>query len=86
MPFRIWTSAALLRAEFFEDSDHLFLFEHDRKRLNAIIIDWIETANFREAQEGEVSTAALAKLVRGIAMVGGQIAMFGGQVFGGQFI
>lgn len=72
----------LLRAEFFEDSDHLFLFEHDRKRLNAIIIDWIETAKFREAQEGAVRAPALAKLVRGIA---GTIAMFGGQIaeFGG---
>ena len=72
----------LLRAEFFEDSDHLFLFEHDRKRLNAIIIDWIETTKFREAQEGAVSAPALAKLVRGIA---GTIAMFGGQIaeFGG---
>lgn len=70
----------MLRAEFFEDSDHLFLFEHDRKRLNAIIIDWIETAKFREAQEGAVGTAALAKLVRGIAMFGGQIAVFGGQL------
>jgi pimeloyl-ACP methyl ester carboxylesterase len=76
----------LLRAEFFEDSDHLFLFERDRKRLNAIIIDWIETAKFREAQEGEVGTAALAKLVRNIALVGGQIAMFGGQMFSGQYI
>jgi dienelactone hydrolase len=74
----------LLRAEFFEDSDHLFLFEHDRKRLNAIIIDWIETAKFREVQEGTVRALALAKLVRGIAgaiaMLGGPIAEFGGTV------
>jgi len=69
----------MLRAEFFEDSDHLFLFEHDRKRLNAIIIDWIETAKFREAQEGAVGTPALARLVRSIAIFGGQIAMYGGQ-------
>lgn len=71
----------LLRAEFFEDSDHLFLFEHDRKRLNAIIIDWVETAKFREAQEGEVRARALAKLARGIAgaiaMLGGYLAEFG---------
>ena len=74
----------LLRAEFFEDSDHLFLFEHDRKRLNAIIIDWIETTNFREAQEGAVRAPAPAKLVRGIA---GAIAFFGGKIadFGGAF-
>jgi pimeloyl-ACP methyl ester carboxylesterase len=70
----------MLRAEFFEDSDHLFLFEHDRKRLNAIIIDWIETAKFREVQEGAVGTPALARFVQGIAMFGGQIAMFGGQL------
>ena len=76
----------LLRAEFFEDSDHLFLFEHDRKRLHAIIIDWIETANFREAHEGVVATAALTKLVRAIAVFAGQMAVFGGQVFGGQLI
>jgi pimeloyl-ACP methyl ester carboxylesterase len=76
----------LLRAEFFEDSDHLFLFEHDRKRLNAIIIDWIETAKFRETQDGEVGTAALTKLVRGIAVLGGQIAVFGGKVLDWQFI
>jgi dienelactone hydrolase len=70
----------LLRAEFFGDSDHLFLFEHDRKRLNTIIIDWIETAKFREAQEGAVR--ASAKLVRGIA---GAVAIFSGQIaeFGG---
>jgi pimeloyl-ACP methyl ester carboxylesterase len=72
----------LLRAEFFEDSDHLFLFEHDRKRLNAIIIDWIETARFRDVPEGEVQAPALAKVVRGIA---GAIAVFGGYIadFGG---
>jgi len=76
--------APLLRAEFFEDSDHLFLFEHDRKRLNAIIIDWIATARFREPQEGEVRAPALAKLARGIAgtiaMLGGYVAEFGGAV------
>lgn len=50
----------LLRAEFFEDSDHLFLFEHDRRRLNAIIIDWIETTKFREVHEGADPVLALA--------------------------
>lgn len=75
----------LLRAEFFEDSDHLFLFEHDRKRLNAIIIDWIETTKFREAQEGADRVLALAKPLRCIA---GIIAVFGRQVaeFSGQLI
>jgi pimeloyl-ACP methyl ester carboxylesterase len=72
----------LLRAEFFEDSDHLFLFEHNRKRLHAIIIDWIETAKFRQLRDGAVN--ASARLVRGIAgtiaMFGGQIAVFDGQI------
>ena len=74
----------LLRAEFFADSDHLFLFEHDRKRLNAIIIDWIETAKFRHAQDGAVAAPAPARLVRSItgaiAIFGGQVAMFAGQL------
>ncbi len=78
----------MIRAEFFEDSDHLFLFELDRKRLNAIIIDWIETAKFRE-QDVVVGATASAKLLRGIAGIiavfGGQIAMFGEQ-FAGQLI
>ena len=74
----------LLRAEFFKDSDHLFLFEHDRKRLNAIIIDWIETAKFRQNGDGAVSVSALLRLVRSIAgttaVLGGQIAMFAGHL------
>ena len=78
----------MIRAEFFEESDHLFLFELDRKRLNAIIIDWIETAKFRE-QDVVVGATESAKLLRGIAgiiaMFGGQIAMFGEQ-FAGQLI
>jgi pimeloyl-ACP methyl ester carboxylesterase len=78
----------MIRAEFFQDSDHVFLFELDRKRLNAIIIDWIETAKFRE-RGGVVGATESAKLLRGmagvIAMFGGQIAMFGEQ-FANQLI
>jgi pimeloyl-ACP methyl ester carboxylesterase len=76
--------SGLLRAEFFKDSDHLFLFEHDRKRLNAIIIDWIETTKFREVQEGVDRGLAPSKVVRCIvgivAVFSGQIAEFGGQL------
>jgi pimeloyl-ACP methyl ester carboxylesterase len=38
---------SLLRAEFLEECDHLFLFESDRKRLNSIILNWIDTTRFR---------------------------------------
>jgi alpha/beta superfamily hydrolase len=72
----------VLRAEFFQDSDHLFLFEHDRKRLNAIIIDWIETAKFRKPRDGAVGAAArrVQGVARTIAVFSGQIAMFAGQL------
>jgi pimeloyl-ACP methyl ester carboxylesterase len=74
----------LLRSEFFEDSDHLFLFAQDRRRLNAIIIDWIETAKFRQGGDGAVSVPAPVRLMRSIAgtaaVFGGQIAMFAGQL------
>ena len=66
----------MLRAEFFEDSDHLFLFEHDRKRLNAIIIDWVETAKFREA----LAVGAVPLLGNFVRSIAGTIAMFGGQL------
>jgi alpha-beta hydrolase superfamily lysophospholipase len=68
--------SSILRAEFFEDSDHLFLFEHDRKRLNAIVIDWIETAKFREA----LAVGAVPLLGNFVRCIAGTIAMFGGQL------
>ncbi|MDX2205395.1 MAG: alpha/beta fold hydrolase [Hyphomicrobiaceae bacterium] len=69
----------LLRAEFLRDCDHLFLFECDRERLNAIVVDWIETTSFRDAEDGlgKPVPSQAATFVKSMA---GTIAMFGGQV------
>ena len=47
---------SLLRAEFLEECDHLFLFETDRKRLNSIILNWIDTTRFRDVSCGTGSS------------------------------
>jgi pimeloyl-ACP methyl ester carboxylesterase len=48
----------LLQSEFLEECDHLFLFEDDRKRLNSIILNWIEATDFRDAHS-DVGTYSL---------------------------
>ena len=63
----------LLRVEFLQDCDHLFLFECDRKRLNAIIVDWIEATRFNDddvAPGGTVMSAIARSMSGALAFVG----------------
>lgn len=61
--------SSLLQTEFLRECDHLFLFECDRKRLNSIIIDWIDTAPFLHANSRELSAFVQQKAMLFLGVV-----------------